>query len=151
MLVSTVLPTMLILTAPLTEGVPQAAGDLRPSTIVQAVWLGLVTVFVFSVWASGFTAKRINTLTAASYAPKNLDIAIRFLVRYCNVLGPNADGHGRTNRRGFEGRREGDPVAVDFGRLRFPDRENAGTMSDRECFAVGGKNTGEYHAGVLRI
>ncbi len=46
----------------------QEAEAPRPSTILQAIWLGLFIVFVFSVFASGFTAKKIENLHAPSYA-----------------------------------------------------------------------------------
>ncbi|KPJ88848.1 MAG: hypothetical protein AMS18_13090 [Gemmatimonas sp. SG8_17] len=39
----------------------------RPSSIVQAVWLAFVIIFIVSVFATGFTAKRINNLHNPTY------------------------------------------------------------------------------------
>ncbi len=39
----------------------------RPSSIVQAVWLAFAIIFVVSVFATGFTAKRINNLHNPTY------------------------------------------------------------------------------------
>jgi uncharacterized membrane protein len=40
----------------------------KPSTIVQALLLGILIVFVFSVITAGFTAKRINNIHNPTYS-----------------------------------------------------------------------------------
>ena len=37
------------------------------STVIQAVWLALFIIFVFSVFAAGFTAKRIDNIHEPTY------------------------------------------------------------------------------------
>ncbi|NIM50358.1 MAG: hypothetical protein GTN62_09370 [Gemmatimonadales bacterium] len=39
----------------------------RPSTIIQAIWLGTLILFVVAVFVTGFTAKQINNIHRPTY------------------------------------------------------------------------------------
>lgn len=40
----------------------------QPSTILQAIWLGTLILFVISVFAAGFTAKKIENIHNPTYS-----------------------------------------------------------------------------------
>ncbi len=52
----------------------------RASSILQAIGLGMVIVFVFSVIGSGFTAKRLENLHAPTYSKAFLATMLKNLV-----------------------------------------------------------------------
>jgi len=57
-----------------------AESSPRASSIAQAIGLGMVIVFVFSVIASGFAAKRIENLHAPTYSKAFLATMLKNLV-----------------------------------------------------------------------
>lgn len=58
-------PDLVAAVAPLIQA--QEEGPTM-STVIQAIWLGMLIMFVFSVFAAGFTAKKIENLHAPTYS-----------------------------------------------------------------------------------
>ena len=87
----TYLFTTLFLAAPFALALAQrgrqaTAPEVSESTILGAVWLAAIIVFVFSVWASGFTAKRINNISNATYAKAFLATFLKGLLSLTGIF-----------------------------------------------------------------
>ncbi len=63
------LPTVLLLATPVAPLLAQAAqqAPVRESTVIQTLLLAGLIVFIAAVWATGFTAKKINNISNPSY------------------------------------------------------------------------------------
>jgi len=57
----------------------------RPSTVLQGVLLGIVILFVFSVFATGFTAKRINNIHKPTYAKAFLATLLKNITSWAGL------------------------------------------------------------------
>ena len=62
------------------------APAVAETTIIQAVGLAAIIVFVFSVWASGFTAKRINNISGATYTKAFLATLLKGLLSLAGIF-----------------------------------------------------------------
>ncbi len=62
-------PSALLLAAPVAPLLAQAAqqAPVKESTLIQALLLAGLIVFIAAVWATGFTAKKINNISNPSY------------------------------------------------------------------------------------
>ena len=63
------LPTALLLVTPVAPLLAQAGqqAPVRQSTLLQALWLAALILFIAAVWATGFTAKKINNIHNPGY------------------------------------------------------------------------------------
>jgi hypothetical protein len=64
----------------------QSRTELVPSTIIEGVLSGLLIMFVVSVVATGFVAKRINNISGATYAKAFLATALKNITTVAGVM-----------------------------------------------------------------
>ncbi|MCH9015842.1 MAG: hypothetical protein IH877_09190 [Gemmatimonadetes bacterium] len=63
----------------------QTQEPISVTTLLQAIWLGLAVVFVFSVFTAGFVAKKINNISGATYAKAFLATILKNVVGLSSI------------------------------------------------------------------